>query len=235
MVSAKRAQSFIKEAQKILGTKEKKPEKKKETKAKKPKAKAKAKKKEAKAEEPKTKAKSKKPEKATHKKAKAKAEKPKKKAKKPKVEVPARVKATDQRLLRISKNKKKHMPQFRHEQAHRWIRVSDSWRKVRGIDNATREKRRGRIAMVSSGYRTPKAIRGLHPSLYREVHVHRPADLEGLDPEIHAVRIAGTVGDRKRQAILDAADEKELYVLNPRTTEELDEEDLFLDLDMEVD
>jgi large subunit ribosomal protein L32e len=59
--------------------------------------------------------------------------------------------------------------------------------------------------------------------------------LEGLDPEIHAVRIAGTVGDRKRQAILDAADEKELYVLNPRTTEELDEEDLFLDLDMEVD
>ena len=234
-LSEKRAESFIAEAQKLLGAKEeKKPAKKKEEKPKKATAKPKAEKKPTKKEEkPKTKAKA---EPKPKKKAKPKAEKPKPKPKKKaKVEVPARVKAVDQRVLRIAQQKKKQMPQFRHEQAHRWIRVSDSWRKVRGIDSATREKRKGRIAMVSSGNRTPKAVRDLHPSLYKEVHVHRPADLEGLDPEIHAVRIAAAVGGRKRQDILDAADKKNLYVLNPGTKEEIDEEDLFMDLDLEVD
>ncbi len=164
--------------------------------------------------------------------------KPAKKApkkKKQKVEVPLRVKNTDQRILRIAINRKKHKPRFRHEQAHRWIRVSDSWRKVRGIDSATREKRKGRIAMVSSGYRTPKAVRDLHPSLFVEVRVHRPAELEELDPEVHAVRIASTVGFRKRQEIIAAADAKLLRVLNPGRSEEIEEDDLFTDLDLEVD
>ncbi|MGD9395955.1 MAG: 50S ribosomal protein L32e [Candidatus Thorarchaeota archaeon] len=163
--------------------------------------------------------------------------KPKKAArrKKPKVEVPLRVQNTDQRLLKIAQQKKKHKPKFRHEQAHRWIRVSDSWRKVRGIDSATREKRKGRIAMVSSGYRTPKAVRNLHPSLYVEVRVHRASELEELDPDVHAVRIAATVGFRKRQEIMAAADAKLLRVLNPGRGEEIEEEDLFTDLDLEED
>ena len=158
-----------------------------------------------------------------------------KKKKKPKVEVPLRVKNTDLRILKVAKQKKKRKPKFRHEQAHRWIRVSDSWRKLTGIDNATREKRKGRIAMVSSGYRTPKSVRNLHPSLYVEVRVHRASELEELDPEVHAVRIASTVGFRKRQEIITAADAKLLRVLNPGQSEDIEEEDLFTDLDLEVD
>jgi large subunit ribosomal protein L32e len=192
---------------------------------------------------PKKKAAEKKPAKKAEAKPKKKKAEPKKKPKKAapkkkkraKVEVPLRVKNTDQRILKIARTKKKHMPKFRHEQAHRWIRVSDSWRKVRGIDNATREKRKGRIAMVSSGYRTPKAVRNLHPSLYKEIRVHRASELEELDPEVHAIRIASTVGFRKRQEIIAAADAKLLRVLNPGRSEEIDEEDLFTDLDLEVD
>jgi large subunit ribosomal protein L32e len=212
------AKSFISEAKKLLPKDESK-SKKKADKPKKKKAEAKAK-----PEKPKTK------KAAPKKKAKKKAPK-----KKPKVEVPLRVQRTDQRILRIAKQKKKHMPKFRHEQAHRWTRVSDSWRKVRGIDSATREKRKGRIAMVSSGYRTPKAVRNLHPSLYVEVRVHRASELEELNPEVHAVRIASTVGYRKRQEIIAAADAKLLRVLNPGKGEEFEEEDLFTDLDLEAD
>jgi large subunit ribosomal protein L32e len=212
------AKSFISEAKKLLPKDESK-SKKKADKPKKKKAEAKAK-----PEKPKTK------KAAPKKKAKKKAPK-----KKPKVEVPLRVQRTDQRILRIAKQKKKHMPKFRHEQAHRWTRVSDSWRKVRGIDSATREKRKGRIAMVSSGYRTPKAVRNLHPSLYVEVRVHRASEIEELDPDIHAVRIASTVGYRKRQEIIAAADAKLLRVLNPGKGEEFEEEDLFTDLDLEAD
>lgn len=223
----KSAKDFIEQAQKLLEppkkAKETKPEAKK--KAEKPKTKKKAK---PEAERPKAKKAKKKP--------KVRAEKPKtKKKESKKAEVPARVKATDMRLLRIAQAKKKRMPKFRHEQAHRWKRVSNSWRRTRGIDSATREKKKGRIAMVSSGYRTPKAVRNLHPSLYREVHVYRPADLEGLDPEMHAVKIGGAVGARKRQEILALAEEKQIMVLNPGTPEEIAEEDLFTDLDLEVD
>lgn len=192
---------------------------------------------------PKKKAAEKKPAKKVEAKPKKKKAEPKKKPKKAapkkkkktKVKVPLRVQNTDQRLLKIARQKKKYKPKFRHEQAHRWIRVSDSWRKVRGIDNATREKRKGRIAMVSSGYRTPKAVRDLHPSMYVEVRVHRASELEELDPEVHAVRIASTVGFRKRQEIMTAADAKLLRVLNPGRSEEIEEEDLFTDLDLEED
>jgi large subunit ribosomal protein L32e len=168
------------------------------------------------------------------KKAKPKA-KPKKRKKEPKIVLP-RDALIDQRLLRIAKAKKKKQPKFRHEQAHRWTRVSDSWRKVRGIDSATREKRKGRIAMVSAGYRKPKAIRGMHPSRFKEVYVQRPADIEGLDPDIHAIRIGSTVGLRKRQEIIQKADARLLRVLNPGAPESVGEEDLFTDLDdLELD
>lgn len=158
-----------------------------------------------------------------------------KKKAKPKKEVHARDKLIDQRLLRIAKEKRKKQPRFRHEQAHRWTRVSDSWRKLRGIDNATREKRKGRIAMVSPGYRKPRAVRGMHPSRYIEVLVHRPADFEELNPEVHAIRIGATVGMRKRQAILKKAEAMSLRVLNPGAPESISEEDLFSELDMEAD
>jgi large subunit ribosomal protein L32e len=161
---------------------------------------------------------------------------PKKKAvKKVKHEVPIRYKNVDQRLLRIARDTKLRMPDFHAENAHRWTRISRRWRKVRGIDSFTRQKKKGRIAMVSSGYRTPKVIRHLHPSLFIEVPVHKPSDLESLNPDIHAVRIAATVGGRKRQDILEKADAKLLRVLNPGTTEEIGEEDLFTDLDLEED
>ncbi len=179
-----------------------------------------------------------KPEKVEEEKPKKKKAEPKKKAapkKKPKYEVPLRVKNTDQRMLKIAREKKKRKPSFDHELAHRWTRVRNSWRRPKGIDSATRQNRKGRVAMVSTGYRTPKAVRDLHPSLYVEIRVHKPSDLDELDPELHAVRIASTVGFRKRQEIIAAADAKLLRILNPGRGEEVEEEDLFTDLDLEVD
>jgi large subunit ribosomal protein L32e len=68
------------------------------------------------------------------------------------------------------------------------------------------------------------------------VRVHRPSEVEDLNPDVHAVRIAATVGARKRQEIIAAADAKLLRVLNPgRVDDEIGEEDLFTDLDFEED
>ena len=227
-LSESRAATLIAAAQEALGE----PAPKKEAKPKKAEVKAeKSKKAEPKAKKPKAKAEAK-PKAAK----KPKAEKPKakpKKVAKEKFEPPARFLKLDSRLIRIAANKKKRKPQFRADQAHRWVRLSNRWRKVRGIDSYTRQKKKGRIAMVSSGYRSPKAIRYLHPSMFEEVLVHRPSDLEGLDADTQAIRIGSGVGARKRQLIIAEADAKFLRVLNPGTTEEIGEEDLFTDLDLE--
>jgi large subunit ribosomal protein L32e len=234
---AERAETLIAAAQGALPSD---PTPKKVAKPKPKKAEAKADKPKVKAEKPKAKTEAK--PKATKKKAKAaepklkaKPKKAAKKKKKKKIETPARFLNIDQRLVRIAVSKKKRKPQFRADQAHRWKRVSDRWRKLRGIDSYTRQKKKGRIAMVESGYRSPKATRYLHPSLFKEVLVYRPSDLENLDADTHAVRIGASVGARKRQAIIAEADAKLLMVLNPGTTEEIGEEDLFTDLDLEED
>jgi large subunit ribosomal protein L32e len=53
----------------------------------------------------------------------------------------------------------------------------------------------------------------------REVAVHRPKDLEGLDPKFQVVRIGHTVGERKRLTILERAKEIGIKVLNPSKPE----------------
>jgi len=53
------------------------------------------------------------------------------------------------------------------------------------------------------------------------VRVHRPEDVEDVDPDREAVRIASTVGGRKRARIEDAAEEAGVRVLNP-TYEEVE-------------
>ncbi len=78
-----------------------------------------------------------------------------------------------------------------------------------------REHKGYRPPVVDSGYRGPKKVRGLHPSGFREVLVHNVKELEKLNPEKEAARIARTVGVRKRMAIEKRAEELGIRVLNP--------------------
>lgn len=110
----------------------------------------------------------------------------------------------------------KHRPRFIRQESWRYVRVHAAWRKPKGIDSKMRLQVRGWPALVKVGYRGPRAARGLHPSGYREVLVHNVKELEELNPEFEAARIAHTVGARKREAILKRARELGIKVLNPR-------------------
>lgn len=88
------------------------------------------------------------------------------------------------------------------------------WKKPKGIDNPMRLKLKGYPPVVSVGYRTPKLIRGLHPSGRRPVIVHNVAELNGLDPEEVIVYVSSRVGLRKREAIVRAALGKGFLVAN---------------------
>jgi len=122
----------------------------------------------------------------------------------------------------LSKNDyvKHKKPKFRRQESWRYKRVTDRWRRPHGIDSKMRKKVKGWPASPTTGYRSPKKTRGLHPSGFIETRVHTVDDLAGIDPELQAIRIARTVGGRKRVAILSLAEERGIHVLNPGATRE---------------
>lgn len=119
------------------------------------------------------------------------------------------------RLMRLKKKMSQKRPHFRQFEEWRLVRIKDHWRKPKGIDNKMRQKRRGWPRTVNSGYRSPKAVRHLHPSGMEEVAVFNVGDLTIVDPETQVARIGGTVGRRKRRFILKEARELGIRILNP--------------------
>ncbi|HID04861.1 MAG TPA: 50S ribosomal protein L32e [Candidatus Caldiarchaeum subterraneum] len=111
--------------------------------------------------------------------------------------------------------KRRKKPEFRRQESWRYVRLKPNWRRPRGKDSKMRLQVRGAPPLVKIGYGSPRKYRGLHPSGYREVLVHRPEDLEGINPDTEAARIAGGVGRLKRMKIMEAALERGIKVLNP--------------------
>lgn len=96
--------------------------------------------------------------------------------------------------------------------------LSDSWRRPRGLQSKQRMQKKAKGAHPTPGFGSPVAVRGLHPSGYEDILVHNPQEIEGLDAERQAVRIAGAVGMKKREQMQARAAELGLKVLNPKET-----------------
>ena len=134
------------------------------------------------------------------------------------------------RLLKIRSRINKKRPHFKRFESWRFVRIKDQWRKPRGIDNKMRTELQGWPKSVKIGYRGPAAVRGLHSSGMEEVMVWNTKDLEKVDTETQVARIGGTVGGRKKETMLEKAEELKIKILNPGVTEP---EDDFEDLDDE--
>jgi large subunit ribosomal protein L32e len=106
-------------------------------------------------------------------------------------------------------------PAFARQDHHKKKRLPTSWRRPRGNLSKQRRGILGKGASVEAGYRSPTAVRGRHPSGFEEVRVHNPDDLEGVDGDREAVRIAASVGARKRERIEERAEAAGIRVLNP--------------------
>ena len=119
--------------------------------------------------------------------------------------------------LALRAAQKKATPSFRRTEWFRYKRLSRSgWRKPHGMDNKQRRNYKYRGSLVRIGHGKVNAASGLHPSGFKEVMVHNPADLDQIDAESQAARVGATVGGRKRETIHSRADELGIRVLNRR-------------------
>ncbi len=136
------------------------------------------------------------------------------------VEVKPKLDKETMRQLKLREVKSHSRPDFKRQEWFRYVRLGDSWRKPRGLHSKMRRGYKYRVNLVSTGYRGPKAVRGLHPSGFQEVMVYRVEDLEGMNPKKEAARIGHSVGSKKREYIEKIADEKGIRVLNRSTPHE---------------
>jgi len=116
--------------------------------------------------------------------------------------------------LRLTRKMRQRKPNFVRSESWRYARIKESWRRPRGLDHKMRLKYDGWPPSVGVGYKGPKATRGLHPSGYREVLVYTVEGLKGIDPKTQVIRIAHTVGKRKKARMLAEAKKKRLTILN---------------------
>jgi large subunit ribosomal protein L32e len=119
------------------------------------------------------------------------------------------------RLINVRSRQKAKKPEFNRHDSHKKKRLGLSWRKPRGLHNKLRRQVSAKGKLVRPGFGSPKAVRGFHPSGFKEILVNNVTDL--AKAEGCAVRIASAVGQKKRLEIQALASEMNLKVLNPKT------------------
>jgi len=120
---------------------------------------------------------------------------------------------TDLRKRRFKLRKK--LPKFRRQESWKYAKLSESWRRPKGLDNKMRKDIKGVPPRVKVGYRTPRDIRGLHPSGLRPLIVSDIEQLERLKGQDLIVVISSRVGRRTKRAMTDKAKSLGLRIANP--------------------
>ncbi|MBN2154718.1 MAG: 50S ribosomal protein L32e [Candidatus Lokiarchaeota archaeon] len=118
------------------------------------------------------------------------------------------------RLLKERENIQKKKPSFKRIESWRYKRVHGGWRAAKGIDSKTRQKLKSGVKSPNVGYRSPKKVRGLHPSGLIEVHLTHIEELENLDPKVHGIKISSRIGIKKRLKLVEDIQAKGFKVLN---------------------
>lgn len=116
--------------------------------------------------------------------------------------------------MSMRKQRKAKKPTFTRQDSHKKKRIDSSWRKPRGLHSKVRLKKRGYVRSPDSGWRAPRAVRGLDPSGLVPVRVANLSQLARIDPAREGAMICASVGDRKRKAIIEAAQKRSIRILN---------------------
>jgi len=131
--------------------------------------------------------------------------------------------SAERKLLKVRRLLKRKKPNFLRVDTKKRKKLEEVWRKPRG-KGKQRRRRSSTIPLPDVGYRSPRKVRGLHPSGFKEILVHNVKDLENLNPKEHVLKIASDVGKRKKVEIVRKAVELGLRIVNLKNPEKFLEE-----------
>ncbi|XP_078367081.1 large ribosomal subunit protein eL32-like [Oculina patagonica] len=111
---------------------------------------------------------------------------------------------------------KKRTKRFIRHQSDRFLRVKQSWRKPKGIDNRVRRRFKGQYLMPSIGYGSNKNTRHLMPDGFKKFVIHNVKELEVLlmANKSYAAEIAHNVSSKKRKEIVERAQQLAIKITN---------------------
>jgi len=112
----------------------------------------------------------------------------------------------------------KGKPKFNRQEHRKLPRIGQKWRAPRGIDSKKIEGKRGKGKSPNIGYKKPARVSGLQMG-YKPVLVLNVSGLGEINPELEAAVIAKSVGRKKRNLIINEANDKKIVILNPRKGE----------------
>jgi len=78
-----------------------------------------------------------------------------------------------------------------------------------------RKEKKGWPALVKAGRGSAASTRGRHPRGLIERLVRNEADLEGLNPKVHIIRLSGRLGERRRIVLVERAKSLNIHIANP--------------------
>merc|ERR1712142_1392480 len=126
---------------------------------------------------------------------------------------------TDKMAIRpVQRHKivKKRTKKFIRHQSDRYVKLTQNWRKPKGIDNRVRRRFKGQFLMPSIGYGSAKKTKFLMPDGFKKFLVHNVAELEVLlmQNRTFAAEIAHDVSSKKRKTIVERAQQLNIKVTN---------------------
>merc|ERR1719411_610619 len=111
---------------------------------------------------------------------------------------------------------KKRTKRFIRHQSDRYVKLSKSWRKPKGIDNRVRRKFKAMYLMPNIGYGSAKTTKHMLPIGFRKVLVHNIKELEVLmmQNKKFCAEIAHGVSAKNRKTLVERAQQLCIRVTN---------------------
>lgn len=117
-------------------------------------------------------------------------------------------------MLKKRKEIKSKKPKFLRQDIHKKKKLKPVWRKARGLQSKVRLNISGYRKKVTSGYSSPKEVRGLHASGLKQILVSNLNELKNIDNKTEGIIISSNVGTLKRYEIIKKAIEMKINILN---------------------
>jgi large subunit ribosomal protein L32e len=116
-------------------------------------------------------------------------------------------------MLKKRKAENIKRPKFKRYLRKRFMRLSQSWRRPRGVHNKKRKRIKSKGKRPLIGYRGPKLTRGANAKGYPEKLCYTRADIIKV-PSTHMIVLSGKLGLRKKIEYENLADSMGRYIVN---------------------